>query len=369
MRTEDPPRWRPPLAREARGRSARGLRRTISALSRLLMARYKDYYRILGVTPTASADDIKAAYRKLARTYHPDVNKAADAQDRFVEIGEAYEALGDPQKRAAYDRIRQMGFSEGQEIGEMPPPGGEGGFRGGEGGNGFESGHFTEMDPEAFSEFFQSMFGHGMEGGMARGRGSRRRRSAFQERGEDVQHAIEVTLEEAYRGGERRLQMEVPEADEHGRLTRSTRTLDVRIPSGVVAGSRIRLKGQGEPGGTPDAAGDLYLEVRLQQHRLFTAEGRTIHLSLPVAPWEAVLGATIEVPTLGGPVQLKIPPGSQAGERLRLRGRGLPGEPPGDEIVTLVIAVPQHPGERERELYRQLAAASGEFHPRARLGA
>ncbi len=334
------------------------------------MARYKDYYRILGVAVTASADDIKTAYRKQARIFHPDVNKSPDAHARFVEVGEAYEALGDPQKRAAYDRMRQMGFQEGQEIGEMPPPGAGGASEGGPDGAGFGSGHFTELDPEAFSEFFQSLFGGrhhpGSQDGGGRGRS---RRSAFQERGEDISHPLEVSLEESYRGGERRLQMQVPGIDEHGRSKPTMRTLQVRIPSGVVTGTHIRLKGQGEPGSSPELAGDLYLVVQLQPHRVFTNEGRTIHLDLPVAPWEAVLGAKVEVATLGGPVQLTIPPDSVAGARLRLRGRGLPGEPPGDEIVTLVITVPSASSERERELYRQLAATSAGFHPRAQLGA
>jgi curved DNA-binding protein len=343
---------------------------------------FKDYYRILGVAEAASAEEIKRAYRTLARTFHPDVNKAKDAQARFVEVGEAYEALSDPKKRAAYDQLRKLGVREGEEIGDLEATaeaatraraGGAGGNGGGFDGATDEAGGFggfrsTQIDPEAFSDFFQELFGHARRGGAGGGAGrGGARRTAFQERGEDVEHALEVALEEAYRGGARRLQMEVVERGADGRPKRGSRTIDVRIPSGVEEGTRIRLRGQGEPGETPELAGDLYLVVHLAPHPHFTVSGRTVHLSLPVTPAEAVLGASVAVPTLGGTVQLAIPAGSVAGSKLRLRGRGLPGEPPGDQIVTLTISVPAHPSERERELYRQLAAASTD-HPRSGMG-
>jgi curved DNA-binding protein len=326
---------------------------------------FKDYYRILGVAPEATADDIKAAYRKLARKYHPDVNKDKDAHARFVEIGEAYEALGDPQKRTAYDQLRAAGYREGQEIEPQAQAAGGaragGGFRGFDGFAGdFGGGNYTEIDPEDFSDFFQSLFGRARTGT------GRSRRAAFHDRGEDVTHPLAVTLEEAYRGGERRLVMRVPERDEHGRLRYAERTIDVRIPPGVEDGTKIRLRGQGEPGAEPEQNGDLYLEVELQPHRLFKIDGRGLHLELPVAPWEAVLGAKVEVPTLGGPVTLTVPPGSQAGDKLRLRARGLPGEPPGDQIVTLRIVVPAASSEADRAVWRQLAATS-RFNPRAGL--
>jgi curved DNA-binding protein len=326
------------------------------------MAKFRDYYRILGVAPGASADEIKAAYRKLARTYHPDVNKDKDAQARFVEIGEAYEALGDPQKRAAYDQLRQAGFKEGQEM-DAPPPGAQ--ARGGSQsfGGDFGGGHYTEVDPEAFSDFFQSLFGRAGAGGGGR----RSRRAAFEERGDDAHHQLEVTLEEAYRGGERRVQMQVPEVGPDGRLRHATRTLDVKIPAGVSDGSKIRLRGQGLPGSTPELNGDLYFEIVLAAHPLFKVDGHDVHLELPIAPWEAVLGASVSVPTLGGPVSMRIPPGSHGGDKLRLRARGLPGDTPGDEIITLAIAVPAQASERERELYRQLQQAST-FDARAALG-
>jgi curved DNA-binding protein len=332
------------------------------------MAKFRDYYRILGVAPEATADEIKAAYRKLARKFHPDVNKEKDAHARFVEIGEAYEALGDPQKRAAYDQLRKAGFQDGQEM-DLPPPGaqargGAGGTAGFEGfGGDFGGGHYTEVDPEAFSDFFQSLFGRAQAGAGGR----RSRRAAFEERGDDVHHQLEVTLDEAYRGGARRVQLQVPELDQHGRVRHATRTLDVKIPAGVTDGAKIRLRGQGLPGSTPELNGDLYFEIALAADPRFKVDGHDVHLELPIAPWEAVLGASVSVPTLGGSVTMRIPPGSRAGDKLRLRARGLPGETPGDEIVTLAIAVPAQVSERERELWRQLQQASG-FDARAGLG-
>ena len=327
--------------------------------------KFKDYYRILGVASDATDDQIKTAYRKLARKFHPDVNKDKGAQDRFIEIGEAYEALGDAQKRAAYERLRQAGFREGQEM-DAPPPQARSAGGAADGGGGFGGGQYTDIDPEDFSEFFQSLFGRAGGGG-ARG-GRRSRRSAFAERGEDVNHRLPVTLEEAYLGGQRRLQMQVPEPDAGGGLRKATRTIDVKIPAGVTDGSRVRLRGQGMPGSSPELNGDLYLEFELEPHRLFKVDGRDVHLELPVAPWEAVLGASPSVPTLGGPVTLRVPAGSRAGDKLRLRGRGLPGEPPGDQLVTLIIAVPATVSARERELYGELGKEST-FDPRAGLGA
>jgi curved DNA-binding protein len=324
---------------------------------------YKDYYGLLGIAPEATVDEVKAAYRKAARKFHPDVNKAKDAHAKFVEIGEAYEALADPQKRAAYDRLRQAGYREGQEIEPMGPPPG---YRGGSGedmGGGFSSEHFTDVDPEAFSDFFQSMFG---QAGGPRGR-RRSSRAAYHERGEDAVHPLAVTLQEAYAGGQRRLQMEVPEVDAQGQMRHGTRTLEVKIPVGVTDGTKIRLRGQGTPGTRPDLNGDLYLEIHIEPHPFFTVEERTVHLQLPISPWEAVLGATIAVPTLGGAVSLKIPPNSKVGDKLRLKGRGLPGTPPGDEIVSLVVVVPSTTTDEEKQALKTWAAAS-KFNPRAPLG-
>ena len=281
---------------------------------------YKDYYKTLGVTRDASADDIKRAYRKLARKYHPDVSKEPNAENRFKDVAEAYEVLRDADKRAAYD---QLGSNWQAGQGFTPPPGWGGGFeaRGAPGGGGF-------------SDFFDSLFGHGF----GDGHGARRRA------GPEEQHAqIRITLEDAFHGSTRTVNLSQP----GGR----TRTLEVRIPKGVRAGQRIRLAGQGSHGG------DLYLEIDFAPHRLFRLDGIDLHLDLPVTPWEAALGATVKVPTLGGAVELTIPAGSQSGDRLRLRGRGLPASPaPGDQYVVLKMMTPAARSEAARELYRRLAA-------------
>ena len=275
---------------------------------------YKDYYSIMGVARDASAEDIKRAYRKLARKYHPDVSKEKNAEERFKEIGEAYEVLRDPEKRAAYDALGTR--RAGEEF--RPPP----------------DWHFNygdEADAGVHSDFFEQLFG---------GLGGRGRRTTFRSRGFDTAGQIEITLDEAFRGTERRLSMQRVAADAQGRAQPTTQSLNVRIPPGVVDRQRIRVPSQGEPGIGGGPAGDLFLEVRLLPHRWFRPEGRDIRLDLPVTPWEAALGETVRVPTLGGRVDLKIPKGSQTESQLRLRGRGLPGNPPGDQIVVLKIMTP-----------------------------
>ena len=291
--------------------------------------RFRDYYETLGVARGASQDDIKRAYRRLARKFHPDVSKESDAEARFKEVGEAYEVLKDPEKRSAYDRFGKD-WKHGQEF--RPPPGWERRFDFGGGGFSGDSG---------FSDFFESLFGRG---GFAGARGPMRAR------GGDQNATIEIPLEDAYRGATRNITI-------HGR------TLSVRIPRGVTEGQRIRLGGQGGagPGGGP--AGDLYLTVTHAAHPLFRAERRDVHLKLPVAPWEAALGATVAVPTLGGKVDLKIPPGSRAGRSLRLKGRGLPGRPNGDQYVTVEIVAPPADSPEAESLYRKMAETMP-FDPR-----
>lgn len=319
--------------------------------------KFKDYYRIIGVAPEATADDIKTAYRKQARKYHPDVSKEPDAQKRFTDIGEANEALKDPTRRAAYDELRAGGWKEGQEM-DAPPPrpqsAHDGGSFAGDGGD--------------FSDFFQSLFGRGRAAGGRPGGGGR---SAFHERGEDIHAAFAVTLEESYRGGERQFTLQVPTLDEHGDLVRGQRTISVKIPKGVTNGSKVRLRGQGHPGTTVDANGDLYLEIELAPHRLFRIDGRDLSLDVPIAPWEAVLGAKIVVPTLAGTVTATVPAGSQPNQKLRLKGLGLPGDQPekkpGDQYLTLSIAVPLSASDKAKEWYRALAAESA-FNPRTLLG-
>lgn len=306
--------------------------------------KYKDYYKILGLSRDASQDEIKRAYRKLARKYHPDVSKESDAEARFKEVNEANEVLKDPQKRAAYDELGSN-WQAGQDF--RPPPGaGRGGFR--------QEFRFDSGDMGQFSDFFSSMFG-GMRGDpMGGGAGFR------SSRGGDRNASIRITLEEAYQGGNRRLRLDSPE-------TGGQRTLNVRIPAGVTSGQKIRLSGQGDPGMMGGPKGDLFLEVNIQPHKLFETDGRDVHLHLPVTPWEAALGATISVPTLGGAVNLKIPPGSKSGRKMRLKGRGLPGKPAGDEYVVLEIQVPPADNEAAKDFYRNMEQELP-FDPRKHLG-
>ncbi|MFO1429494.1 MAG: DnaJ C-terminal domain-containing protein [Candidatus Competibacteraceae bacterium] len=306
---------------------------------------YKDYYQILGVPRTASDEAIKKAYRRLARKYHPDVSKERNAEERFKELSEAYEVLRDPDKRSAYDQLG-ANWKAGQEF--RPPPGWQQRpeFRGG---GGFGGG--------AFSDFFESLFG-----GLGIG-GARR---SFQQPGEDQHAHLEITLEEAYHGVTRTVQVQIPEVDLMGRGVTRRKSLNVRVPPGVGNGRKIRLAGQGTPGSGGAASGDLYLEVRLIPHPLYQVEEKNILLTLPLAPWEAALGAQIQVPTLGGKVSLNIPANSQSGQKLRLRGRGLPGNPPGDQYVILQIVNPPADSVAARELFRRMAGEL-DFNPRARL--
>ena len=292
--------------------------------------RFKDYYETLGVARDASQDDVKRAYRRLARKFHPDVSKEANAESRFKEVGEAYEVLKDPEKRAAYDRFGKD-WKHGQEF--RPPPDWERQFNFGGGGFSGTSG---------FSDFFETLFGHGgARGGPVRARGG------------DQSTKLEIPIEDAYRGATRN-------------ITLRGRTLSVRIPRGITEGRRIRLSGQGGAGAAGGPAGDLYLTVAYAAHPLFRAEGRDVHLKLPVAPWEAALGATVAVPTLGGKVDLKVPRGTRAGRTLRLKGRGLPGRPNGDQYVALEIVVPPADTPEAEALYRKMAE-SMDFDPRAGL--
>ena len=290
---------------------------------------FRDYYETLGVARNASQDDIKRAYRRLARKYHPDVSKEADAEARFKEVGEAYEVLKDPEKREAYDRFGKD-WKHGQEF--RPPPGWERQFNFGGGGFSGTSG---------FSDFFETLFGQG---------GFQGTRGPMRAKGGDQSVRIEIPLEDAFRGATRN-------------ITIRGRTLSVRIPAGVTEGQRIRLGGQGGPGAGGARAGDLYLTVTHKTHPLFRTEGRDVHLKLPVAPWEAALGATVAVPTLGGKVDLKVPRGARAGGTLRLKGRGLPGRPGGDQYVTLEIVVPPADTPEVESLYRKMSEAMS-FNPR-----
>jgi curved DNA-binding protein len=313
---------------------------------------FKDYYQIMGVPRDASQEAIKRAYRKLARQYHPDVSKEAKAEDKFKELGEAYEVLKDPEKRAAYDRIA-TGHYHGERF--SPPPDWDFGFN-------FGGGGFTGGDAAGFSDFFESLFGR------SAGRGTRQGRGGWggSTMPEDRRAAIHISLEDAYAGGVQAIALETPELDPRGRVTLRSRTLNVRIPKGVREGQRIRLAGQGGAGLRGGAAADLYLEVHFKPHRLFRPEGGDIYLDLPVAPWEAALGKKVTVPTLAGKVGLTLPPNSQTGHKLRLKGRGLPGEPPGDQYVVLRIVTPEPTTPEAKALYKRMAELMP-MNPRAHM--
>jgi curved DNA-binding protein len=314
---------------------------------------FKDYYKIMGLSHDATQDEIKRTYRRLARKYHPDVSKEPNAEERFKEVGEAYEVLKDPEKRAAYDRLLKGEYRPGEEF--RPPPGWDSGFE-------FSGGGFTGADTSQFSDFFESLFGAGSPFG-ARSY----RRGGYARRGEDHHARIQISLEDAYRGATRTLTLEVPAVDNQGHVVTRSHTLNVKIPAGVSEGQQIRLAGQGAPGVGDAPAGDLYLEVLLAPHPLYRAEGRDIYLTFPIAPWEAALGAKVTVPTLGGKVDMKIPAGAQSGQKLRLKGRGLPGRSPGDQYLVLQIRTPKPSTESQKQLYKQLAEAIP-FNPRAHMG-
>lgn len=338
---------------------------------------YKDYYATLGVARDASAEEIQRAYRRLARKYHPDVSKAADAEARFKEINEANTVLKDPARRAEYDALGS-GWRAGDEFRASRGSGAGGGWRPGAGSSagsntGFSAGAspgegFSPEEAAAFSDFFSSLFGGSGAGGPGRGGPGAEQR--FSRRGADQTARIQVSLEEAYRGATRQLRLEVPEIGSDGQVSMRERTLNVRIPAGITEGQQIRLAGQGGPGiGDQGEPGDLYLEVTFAPHPRYRSEGRDIHLRLPLAPWEAALGATVPVATPGGTVNLRIPPNAQAHQRLRLKGRGLPGsgsrQPPGDCIVQLDIVNPPSTDAADRQAWQDLAARFAGFDPRA----
>ena len=311
---------------------------------------YQDYYKILGIDKKATADEIKKKYRQLARKYHPDVSTEPQAEEKFKQVREAYEVLKDPEKRKAYD---QMGSQWKAGQGFTPPPGG----------GGYERAGATQQpfDPSEFSDFFESLFGQG--------RGAHRayRQSEYRQRGQDQHSKIQLSLDEAFAGTHRVIQFQEPVLDPTtGQTKLNTRSLKVKIPAGVISGQQIRLAGQGAKGIGKGEAGDLYLEIQLKDHPFYTIINRDIYLNLPITPWEAALGAKVEVPTLAGKVELSIPAGSQTGKKLRLKSRGLPGTPPGDQFVILTIHTPEAKTESERQLYQKMAAEM-HYNPRQLL--
>jgi curved DNA-binding protein len=314
---------------------------------------FKDYYAALGVAKDAGAEDIKRAYRKLARKYHPDVSKEADAEERFKQIGEAYEVLKDPEKRAAYDNAGQRWQQRG--TGAEPPPDWNTGFEF----HGADFGDGAEMD---HSDFFEALFGR-----QARAASQARRQRAA--RGEDHHAKMAISLEDAYRGATRVLSLRMPSLGADGTVQWQERQLEVKIPQGVRAGQHLRLAGQGSPGHGNAPAGDLYLELEFEPHPLYTVDGRDVTLTLPVAPWEAALGAAVRVPTPAGELELTVPRGSAGGRKLRVRGKGIPSNPPGDLYFVLQIAVPPASTPEIEQAYRTLAERAAAFDPRATLGA
>jgi curved DNA-binding protein len=314
---------------------------------------FKDYYKVMGVARDATEAQIKQAYRKLARKYHPDVSKEKDAEARFKELGEAYEVLKTPEKRAAYDQL-----GRGPKPGESfrPPP---------DWGSGFEfSGAGAGAGDRDYSEFFESLFG--AAGAARRGGYGFDAGRGESGRGQDHHAKVILDLEATLEGGSRTFTLRVPEIDAEGRLISTERVLNVQIPKGILPGQTIRLAGQGSGTGS-GAAGDLYIEVDFKPHSLYRPDGRDLYLDLPVAPWEAALGATVKAPTPGGTVDLKIPAGSHAGTKMRLRGRGIPATPAGDLYVVLQIALPPADDEKAKAAYRAMADALP-FNPRAQLG-
>lgn len=309
---------------------------------------FKDYYKILGVSRNATADEIKKAFRRLARKYHPDVSKEPDAELRMQEVNEANTVLSDPEKRAAYDQLGQ-GFRSGQEF--HPPPGWDSGFE-------FSGKDFSEQDMAGFSDFFSEFFGH-----MGHGTRGFRGQGGFQSRGEDHRAKVQLDLEDSFSGSVKQLSLRVPQFDAAGRLVLASRTLNVKIPKGVRAGQVIRLAGQGAAGMGAGGAGDLLLEVEFRPHPGFRVEGADLYLNLPVAPWEAALGAVVNVRLPDSEIKVRIPEGAQSGRQLRVRGKGIPSNPPGDLFLDIQVVVPPADTPKARQFYEAMSKEMA-FDPR-----
>lgn len=327
---------------------------------------FKDYYKIMGVARDASQDEVKRAYRKLARKYHPDVSKDPNAEIRFKELGEAYEVLKDPEKRAAYDQLG-TNWKANQEF--RPPPDWNAGFE--FSGRGFP-GDMGGPGGAQFSDFFESLFGHGFRQGYG---GARDRYgdgqgggAPFQRAGEDHHAKLLIDLEDSYTGATRAIVLKVPEVDAQGRVSAREHKLNVIIPRGVRARQHIRLAGQGAPGSRQGKPGDLYLEIEFRPHPHYRVDGADVYLDLPIAPWEAALGATVKTPTPDGVVDLKIPGNSGTGRKLRLKGRGIPGKIPGDFFVVLQVVLPLAADDNAKGFYHGMAEQFKSFKPRAGLG-
>lgn len=311
---------------------------------------YKDYYQLLGVTKDAAQKDIKRAYRKMARKYHPDVSSEKNAEARFKEIGEAYEVLKDPEKRAAYDQLG-ANYKAGQNF--TPPPDWDNGFE-------FSGGGFTNEKASQYSDFFENLFGQQFEPDS-----HQQYRHQEQGQGQDHHAKVFIDLEDSYQGASRSISLREPEMDPQGHVITKKRTLNIQIPKGVRQGQKIRLAGQGSAG-INNKPGDLYLEIEFNPHSVYKVEASDVYLELPVAPWEAVLGAKIKVPTPAGNIDLTIPSESKSGRKLRLKGRGIPSKTPGDLYVVIRIALPPADTEHAREFYQKMEQELA-FNPRKNL--
>jgi curved DNA-binding protein len=344
-----------------------------------MAVKYQDYYEVLGVTRSATQEEIQKAYRKLARKYHPDINKNRDAEEQFKRIGEAYEVLKDPDKRKRYDMLGQN-WKAGQDF--TPPPGWDffrsSNSRGGFGGNGFATFDFGNFDKSeygksgfgksGFSDFFDMLFG-GLGGFWGE---APEQSGGWPQRGQDQEAEITISLEDAYFGAKKTITLETSDMDIDGAVRRSVKNIEVTIPKGITDGKRLRLPGKGRSGAGSGPSGDLYLRIRIAPHSLFRVKGQDLEVDIPVAPWEAALGAKLEVQTLDGPVAITLPAGMQSGQKMRLRGKGLPAKVSsskngkhGDLYAVVKIVVPKKLDQKERRLFEELARTSP-FKPRKR---
>jgi len=303
---------------------------------------FKDYYQTLGVARDATAEEIKKAYRRLARKYHPDVSKEPNAEVRMKEVNEANAVLSDPEKRAAYDQLGR-GFRDGQDF--RPPPDWDAGFE-------FSGRDFSGAQAADFSDFFAELFGQ-----------QRRQGARFHARGDDHHAKIQIDVEDAYQGGTRVVTLRAPKVDERGHVVMAEHSLNVRIPQGVREGQVLRLAGQGSPGTGDGKAGDLFLEIHFKAHPRYRVDGRDVYATLRVAPWEAALGSSIKAAVPDGVVEVRVPERSQTGRSLRLKGRGIPGSPAGDLYLVLEVVLPPADTARAREIYQTMARELA-FDPR-----
>ncbi len=331
-----------------------------------MAVKFKDYYETLGVARTASQDEVQRAYRKLARKYHPDVNKAKDAEEKFKEINEAYEVLKDPEKRKMYDQLGPD-WRSGQDF--RPPPGWDFHTYRGAGGGQADS-QWGGMGAGGFSDFFETLFGgRGFRQSYGRtgrgGAGFEQFGGTWRQAGADQETTIRITLQDAFHGGVRPIALQSQSIGANGQVEVREKRYDIKIPPGILPGKKIRLTGQGAPGIGGAPSGDLYLKVEIEPDPVFKLKGRDLYVEVPVSPWEAVLGTEVPVATISGSVNLKIPPGTQSGQKLRLRGKGMPNPKgtAGDLYVTVAIRVPVNPSPREKELFEELKKVS-DFNPR-----